>query len=121
MKITVIILTLLFAVSIGAAQDVKAPEAPAAATSLAVSTISVPGVQCSMCVKNISKALSALEGVAETDVDLDEKTTTVKYDPKKTDLKELEKAIANAGYDANDTKRDPKAYDKLSPCCKIDG
>lgn len=119
MKITAIILGLLVIASLGAAQDARAPEAPASG-DLAVETISVPTIQCGMCVKSITKALTALEGVAAAEVDLDEKTTTVKFDAKKTDLKKLEQTIADIGYDANDTKRDPKAYEKLSPCCKMD-
>ena len=35
------------------------------------------------------------------------------------ELKEkIEKAIAAAGYDANETKRDKKAYARLPKCCQ---
>jgi hypothetical protein len=33
-------------------------------------------------------------------------------------LPELEKAVAAAGYTANATKRDEKAYKSLPGCCK---
>ena len=119
MKITTIILGLFVLASVGSAQDAKPTQAPPI-PDLTVVTISVPTIQCGMCVKSITKAVTAVEGVASAQVNLDEKTTTVSFDGKKTDVKKLEATIAGIGYDANDTKRDPKAYEKLSPCCKMD-
>jgi len=119
MKLTATIMGLLALASIGAAQDAKPLQAPPS-PELTVATIAVPTIQCGMCVKSITKAVSAVDGVASAEVKLDEKTTTVKFDATKTDLKKLEKTIADIGYDANDTKRDPKAYEDLSPCCKMD-
>jgi len=120
MKIITTVVALMFAASLGAAQDKTAPAVPAATKDLAVTTISVPTIQCNMCVKTITKALTATDGVGSAEVDLKKKTTTVTYDSTKTDLKKLEQVIAGAGYDANNTKRDMKAYEKLSPCCKMD-
>jgi hypothetical protein len=31
----------------------------------------------------------------------------------------MENAVAQAGYDANETKRDAEAYDALDACCKV--
>ena len=119
MKFTTIIIGLLAFASLGAAQDAKPPDAPEAG-GLTVATVSVPTIQCGMCVKSITKAVTAVEGVTAAEVDLDQKTATVKFDATKTDQKKLERVIAEIGYDANDTKRDPEAYEKLSPCCKMD-
>ena len=37
------------------------------------------------------------------------------------DLAAIENAIAAVGYNANDTKADPKAYSELAMCCKVPG
>jgi len=74
---------------------------------------------CGSCVKNVEKAVYAVEGVKSVAVDLKAKIVTVKYIAKNTNLETIELAIADAGYDANDRKRDPAAYEKLDACCKI--
>ena len=83
-----------------------------------VSTITVKGAKCSMCVDAISGALTEVKGVQSAKVDLKKKSATVTYDPTVVTLPELEKAVAAAGYTANATKRDEKAYKNLPGCCK---
>ncbi len=80
--------------------------------------IKVPTIQCKNCVANIEKALKGLEDVQSAKVNLESKLVAVSYDSSKLALGDLEKAIAAAGYDANDKKRDPEAYDMLDACCK---
>jgi len=75
---------------------------------------------CGSCVKNVEKAVYGVEGVKSVEVDLKEKLVTVKYLAAQTNLQTIELAIADAGYDANDRKRDPAAYEKLDACCKAD-
>ena len=48
------------------------------------------------------------------------KIVEVKFVPAQTNLATIELAITEAGYDANDKKRDADAYAKLDECCKID-
>jgi copper chaperone CopZ len=83
-----------------------------------VKVITVKGAKCSMCVDTITGALKAVTGVKTAKVDLKKKTATVTFDPEVVTLPELEKAVAAAGYDANATKRDPKAYKELPGCCR---
>jgi mercuric ion binding protein len=83
--------------------------------------IQAKSMVCGTCVSTITKAVNKVEGVKGVEVDLKAKTVQVKYMPGQTDLKTIETAISNAGYDANDRKRDPDAYAKLPSCCKIDG
>ena len=83
--------------------------------------INVSSLVCGSCARTIEVAVKALDGVQEVSVDVGEKRAKVKYLPAKTDVKAIENAIANSGYDANSTKRSPKAYEKLDACCKIDG
>ena len=80
--------------------------------------IKVPTIQCKNCVANIEKALTGMEGVQSSKVNLESKLATVSYDGSKLGLGDLEKAITAAGYDANDKQRDPEAYDMLDVCCK---
>jgi len=75
---------------------------------------------CGSCVKNVEKAVYAVEGVKSVAVDLKEKAVTVKYLAASTNLQTIELAIADAGYDANERERDPAAYEKLDACCKKD-
>ena len=82
------------------------------------SMISVPTVQCGNCVKTITAALDKVDGVESVKIDLDKKVAHVNYDPKKLKLADIEKAIAAAGYDANDVKRDEEAHSKLMACCQ---
>lgn len=84
-------------------------------------TIKATSMVCGTCADNVEKAVFAVEGVKSVSVDLKEKTVEVKYVPEQTNLQTLESAITDAGYDANDRKRDAAAYDKLDACCKIDG
>ena len=83
--------------------------------------IKVPTIVCKTCVKNIEKAAYRVEGVKYVDVDLDKKTVEVRFIPLQTNLETIEIAITEAGYDANNRKRNPDAYEKLDKCCKIDG
>ncbi|MEK7729861.1 MAG: heavy metal-associated domain-containing protein [candidate division KSB1 bacterium] len=82
-------------------------------------TINVPTIQCNSCAKNIEKALQGLDGVKSAKVNLGTKVAAVSFDADKLQLAEVEKAIAAAGYDANDTKREAAAYDALDACCKV--
>jgi mercuric ion binding protein len=84
-------------------------------------SIKLPTIVCNTCVKNIKKAIFTVEGVKDVDIDLEKKLATVTFVPLQTNLGTIELAITEAGYDANDKKRNPDAYDKLDKCCKIDG
>lgn len=52
---------------------------------------------------------------------LDEKamTFTVYFNSKKTDLPTIKQGISKLGYDADEIKADPLAYEKLDDCCKV--
>lgn len=81
--------------------------------------IKVSSMQCGTCKKNIEKALMKTDGVIDAKVDKNEKVAHVNYDKSKTDVSKIETAITLAGYDANDKKADPKAYEELDDCCKL--
>ncbi len=85
----------------------------------AETTIDVSSIQCGTCVAKVEKAVQGLDGVKSAKVALATKTATVSFFPAKLQLADLEKAIAAAGYDANDTPREPEAYAALDACCKV--
>lgn len=80
--------------------------------------VHVNGIQCNMCVEKIEKAVGKLDGVQSVSVNLDEKQATVQYVPAKLNVAQIESGIAYAGYDANDTRRNEEAYQKLPACCQ---
>ncbi|MBN8571517.1 MAG: heavy-metal-associated domain-containing protein [Ignavibacteria bacterium] len=81
--------------------------------------IKVSSMQCGTCKKNIETAVSKVEGVSEVNVDKNKKIAHVEFDKSKTNLSKIEDAITAAGYDANDKKKDMKAYENLDDCCKL--
>ena len=73
---------------------------------------------CETCGEKFNKTL--LREKDEQMVELDEKALTVKVvdNSKKTDSDEIKQAITKLGYDADDLKADPVAYEGLDNCCK---
>jgi len=86
-----------------------------------VAEIKVDNLVCDMCAKTVETALGKVDGVKEAKVDKEAKVAKVSYEAGKTDVKALERAVAAAGYSANDTPADPKAQADLPSCCKIEG
>ena len=84
-------------------------------------TVNTPTIQCGMCQKTIEVGLKKISGVNNSTVDLATKKTKVIYDIEKTDIKSIEKAISNLGYQANEQLADPTSYESLPACCKIGG
>ncbi|ROL56529.1 heavy-metal-associated domain-containing protein [Bacteroidetes/Chlorobi group bacterium Naka2016] len=76
---------------------------------------------CEHCKERIESNLKNVEGILKADLNLETKVLSVAYDSTKISLQEIRKKISRIGYDADDVKRDPKAYKKLPKCCRIDG
>ncbi len=74
--------------------------------------------KCESCGLNIYDHIKKNKGIKSVKIEDEINLITVKYKPKKVSAKEIEKSIALAGFDANDTKADPEGYDKLDECCK---
>lgn len=87
-------------------------------TVIKETSIDVPTIKCGSCVKTVSSVLKKLDGVKEVNVDKKTKKASVKYDSEKVKIADMESAISKAGYDANEMKKDEKAYEELDDCCK---
>jgi copper chaperone len=62
--------------------------------------ISIGGMSCQGCVKNITGVLTALAGVTSAEVSLEKAAATVAFDPQAISRPELLAAIEDAGFDA---------------------
>ena len=75
--------------------------------------------ECESCDDNIfSKIKDHNKGVSYVKIDSEKNIITVKYNSEKTNLTEIEKAIALSGYNANDLEPTNEAYESLDYCCK---
>jgi Cu+-exporting ATPase len=60
--------------------------------------IKISGMHCASCALNIEKSLQDMEGVEDAHVNFGTEKATVKYDPDKLQLLELEKKVEDTGY-----------------------
>ena len=81
--------------------------------------ISLPTMQCNMCVDNIENSLNKVDGIVKFQVELNDLIVKVKYDTKKISQEEIELVISNSGYKANAMDANVEAYNKLAMCCKL--
>lgn len=61
--------------------------------------LKVSGMTCGHCVKAVENALNELEGIEQTEVQLDDGTVKVTFDPAKSDETTIKNAIEDQGYD----------------------
>lgn len=113
-----ILTALLFVISVsGFAQKQKTTETVVIKTAIYCDHCK----QCETCGPKFEKILLKEKGVQM--VTLNEKDMTIKvvYNTKKTNLETIRKAISKLGYDADNIKADPIAYEGLDGCCKKNG
>lgn len=73
---------------------------------------------CDMCKATLEKDLTFEKGVKSVNLDVESKILLIDYVEGKTNPDLLRKRVTMVGYNADEMKRDPKAYEKLDPCCK---
>jgi Cu+-exporting ATPase len=56
------------------------------------------GMSCAACANSIEKAISAVPGVAECNVNFGAELAAIKYNPRQTSIEDLQNAVAEAGY-----------------------
>ena len=74
--------------------------------------------ECPTCGGLLEKTLISQKGIQMITLDVEKLTITVIYNSKKTDLSTIKTAISKLGYDADEVKADPVAYENLDGCCK---
>jgi copper chaperone CopZ len=77
-------------------------------------------LMCKMCKERITNGLIYEKGIKDVSIDIPSKIVTVKYNTKQTNPDKIRTSISKMGYDADKVAGDPKAYEKLPPCCKKD-
>ncbi len=63
-------------------------------------TLKLRGMSCASCANSIEEAISSVPGVSECNVNFGAEQATVKYNPQKTDIKQIQDAVDAAGYSA---------------------
>lgn len=91
-------------------------------TEKAIIQISINCDHCDMC-ETCGKMFESelynnIKGLKRFDLNETEKTLTVYYNTQKTNLGDIKTAISKLGYDADEVKAVPEAYQKLDGCCK---
>jgi Cu(I)/Ag(I) efflux system membrane fusion protein len=72
---------------------------------------------CELCKDRIEKTAMSVNGVHNAIWNIESKKILVDYDPLKTDLKNIQKAIADVGHDTELFKADDEVYKALPECC----
>lgn len=108
--VTLIALATLFSANVNA-QKAKNTEEITIKTS----------TQCGMCKQRIEKAMAYEKGIVSSELNVEKAIFTVVYKPSKTTPEKIRIAISKTGYDADDVKADPKAYEGLPGCCQKGG
>jgi periplasmic mercuric ion binding protein len=74
---------------------------------------------CGMCEERIEIA-AKIKGVAKADWNDETKMIEIVYDPAKTSLEKVHKAIATVGHDTDKETAPDAIYNKLPGCCKYE-
>ena len=74
---------------------------------------------CDMCKQSIEQAAKSVESVTQATWDQETQKVEVVFDDTKTDLDQIEKAVAKAGHDTPNYKATDEDYNKLPDCCKF--
>ncbi|NYT02784.1 MAG: copper-translocating P-type ATPase [Methanosarcinales archaeon] len=77
----------------------------------------ISGMTCATCAATIEKSLKGREGVKRAEVNLGKETASVEYDPGKVNLKDLELAVKDAGYEVIDERATIKVGGMVCATC----
>jgi periplasmic mercuric ion binding protein len=107
MKLLILTIAFLVALSVNA-------QAQKSLKTVGIKTSAI----CQMCKATLEKDLTFEKGVKSVNLDLETKVLIIDFVEGKTNPDVLRKRVTMVGYHADQMKRDPKAYEKLDPCCK---
>ena len=111
---TVLLLSLLMSVMLGAGGKVSAQQQKKNYEEVQIQTSAV----CGMCEERIEGNIAYEKGVKKVELDDETKIVTIGFDPRKTNADNMRTAISKLGYDADDVPADKEAYEKLPACCQ---
>lgn len=77
--------------------------------------------ECGMCKERIEGKLDYTKGIKNSNLDIDSKVLTVKYDPNKITVEQIKTIVVELGYDADDQKANTEAQQNLPKCCQPHG
>lgn len=106
MKKLLLIITVLFIGAAGFSQNKNAR-----------ASIEVDGV-CGMCKERIEKAAIQAKGVKSAIWNVESHELKLIYHEGKTDLKTIQRGIADSGHDTAEFKAEDSVYQEIDPCCK---
>jgi copper chaperone CopZ len=109
MKLKVLSLAVLFSLSVVGVQGMSVEKGSFKAAG-----------KCGMCETRIEKASMSVKGVESAEWNKETGVVEVKYNPEKTDLDKIQKAVAKAGHDTESRTANDKVYEKLPECCKYE-
>ncbi len=61
-------------------------------------TLKLQGMSCASCARSVEDAMRSVSGVAEVSVNFGAEQANIQYDPKQTNLEQIQQAIVDAGY-----------------------
>jgi copper chaperone CopZ len=77
--------------------------------------------ECGDCEERIANMLNYTKGVKFSELDVESKMLTVKFQPAKIALETIKQKLVELGYDADEMKANPEAQQKLPSCCQPGG
>ncbi|MCC6701288.1 MAG: heavy-metal-associated domain-containing protein [Fluviicola sp.] len=77
--------------------------------------------ECDECKTRLEGKLNFTKGVKFAELDVPSKKLTVKFSPKAISLEKIKQIVSDLGYQADEVKANPEAYEKLPSCCKVGG
>tara|TARA_B100000614_G_scaffold216921_1_gene201929 strand:- start:53 stop:403 length:351 start_codon:yes stop_codon:yes gene_type:complete len=75
---------------------------------------------CDMCKTLIETTAISIEGVKSSRWNMLSKTMKVKFNPNLTSSDEIQKTIADIGYDTEKYRADDEVYEELHYCCQYE-
>lgn len=76
--------------------------------------------ECETCGQKFNTEMLKIKGIKMYELDDKAMTFTIYYNSKKTTLQAIKEGISKLGYDADEVKADPEAYESLDGCCKAE-
>lgn len=73
---------------------------------------------CETCGQKLETDLYYVRGIKSVEYDHETQTTKIVYKTKLVTPEKIRQEIAKLGFDADDLKADPAAYEKRDACCK---